>query len=75
MGELLTNRQLRNHLRPTRTPPVGLWVVNDGERKLVLAEIDQDQLNVISARMGERLEVRNYDLPRQCSGAPGGSSA
>lgn len=65
MGQLLTNRQLRNHLRPQRTPPVGIYIVDDGERKLAVADLDQDQLNVLSARMGERLEVYNLALPNE----------
>ena len=65
MGELLTNRQLRNHLRPQRTPPVGIYIVEDGDRKLAVADLDQDQLNVLSARMGERLEIRNVALPNE----------
>ena len=65
MGQLLTNRQLRNHLRPVRTAPVGIYVIQDGDRKLAVAEVDQDQLNVMAARMGERMEVWNLTLPEE----------
>ena len=47
----LPNRQLRTHVRPTRTEPVQLYVMNIHGRKVIVTEATEDQWVMMQRKM------------------------
>jgi hypothetical protein len=55
--------ELRRHIRPTRTTPVPFYVAPDGTGGYLLtSQIDQDQMNMMRNKMGERGEWRDIEV-------------
>jgi hypothetical protein len=62
-GAAMTNRQLRNSLRPERTDALEPAVINAGGLKLVLMEVTDDQYLMFQRVMNNHIDVSEYDLP------------
>jgi len=52
-GQLLTNRELRQHIRPERTPSVPVVTFQEGDNVIITAELSPDQWEVFMRRMGQ----------------------
>jgi len=56
-GVHMTNRELRTRLRPSRTPAVSPVIISDGERRLVLIELEtEDQYTMFQRKMAGYME-------------------
>ncbi len=63
LGRDLTNERLRQHMRPERTEPINITLVETGDNRIVMAQLDQDQLDLLSRRMRGRLNITPVSLP------------
>lgn len=61
-GTLLNSRQLRTRLRPERTDPVQLTVINGPQGRTVIASVDEDQWQLLERKMGGAAEYMNVTL-------------
>lgn len=52
-GQLLTNRELRQHIRPERTPSAPVATFQAGDNVIIAAELTPDQWEVFMRRMGQ----------------------
>lgn len=62
-GIHLTNRQLRERIRPERTPVINLGVIPHNGTRYVLAKVDQGQYDLMVRLLGGRAETMVYELP------------
>ena len=51
-GEMLTNRQLRETVRPTRTPAINPAVFSIGDTRIFMVEMTEDQLLALRRKLG-----------------------
>ena len=51
-GEQMTNQELRRHVRRERTPGIDTTIINAGNRRFIMAELDEDQFTMFQRRMG-----------------------
>lgn len=64
LGGNLPINEVRRHLRPERTNPVPFYIIPNTNGQFILTTtIDQDQMNMIRNKMGERCEYRELQLP------------
>lgn len=60
-GATLTNRQLRAHVRPVRTPAIPFWAINSGEgERTVIASFTDAQWELFQRKMGQAADVFYY---------------
>ena len=52
-GQLLTNRELRQHIRPERTPSAPVTTFQAGEDVVIAAKLTPDQWELFMRRMGQ----------------------
>jgi hypothetical protein len=62
-GTLLTNRQVRERLRPERTPPLRISVIHNNGHRVVVANISEEQWDLLERQMGSRMEPMVIELP------------
>jgi hypothetical protein len=63
-GAQLTNRELRQRVRPERTPNIHATVLrNGGNTRLILAEVSQEQWDLLLRRMGAHMDEQALQLP------------
>jgi len=62
-GGQMTNRALRTHLRPDRTEPIELTVIRTNGRRMVVANIDEDQWVMLQNKLGRYMEEISLTLP------------
>jgi hypothetical protein len=62
-GTLLTNRQVRERLRPERTPPLRISVIHNNGGRVVVADISEEQWDLLERQMGSRMEPMVIELP------------
>ena len=62
-GQLLTNRQLRTRLRPERTEPIQSTVLKQGNNRIILAEMSEDQWIAFQRRLNSFMEEAVLDIP------------
>ena len=64
LGGNLPVQEVRRHLRPERTNPLPFMIIPDGRGGFLLTgQFDQDQMNMLRNKMGERAEFQEYQLP------------
>jgi hypothetical protein len=59
----MTNRQLRQRLRPNPTAALEPAVLNAGASRLILMEVDAEQYEMFQRVMNRHIDVREHDLP------------
>ena len=62
-GQVMTNRQLRTRLRPERTEPIQSTVLKQGNTRIVLAEMTEDQWIAYQRRLNSFMEEAVLDIP------------
>jgi hypothetical protein len=62
-GALLTNRQLRERIRPERIPPIQFDIIHHNGTRMVIAQVNEDQSALLERKMGASIETRNVSLP------------
>ena len=63
LGRTMPNERLRQHIRPERTQPIDATIVTVGEERFIMAQMDEDQLRLLSRQMRGRLNLIPVDLP------------
>ena len=63
LGRTMPNERLRQHIRPERTAPIDATIVTVGEECFIMAQMDEDQLRLLSRQMRGRLNLIPVDLP------------
>jgi len=54
--------ELRRHIRPARTEPIPFYVVQNDGGYMLTSVIDQDQMNMMRNKMGERMQIQTLDV-------------
>lgn len=62
-GEQMTNRELRHTIRRDRTPSVDTTIINNGERRYILASMTEEQFLMFQRKMGTYMEPIVVNLP------------
>lgn len=62
-AELLPNRQLRQHIRGERTPPIGFVRINHNGSSFLVGELDEPQMAMINRNFGTHVEITSWDPP------------
>jgi hypothetical protein len=62
-GAHLTNRQLRERIRPERIPPIQFDIIHHNGTRMVIAQVNEDQSALLERKMGASIETRNVSLP------------
>jgi hypothetical protein len=62
-GIHLTNRELRERIRPERTPVINLGVIPQNGSRFVLAKVTAEQYALMVRLLGARVDPMTYDLP------------
>jgi len=63
MARTLPTEELRRHLRPTGTQPIDFFEIDLEGRRLLAAELDEGQLDMLRNRMREKIVVSALNLP------------
>ena len=63
-GANLTNRRLRQQIRPERTPIIPVTTITDDENVIILAALDADQWTMFMRRMGASVDPLPFVAPR-----------
>lgn len=61
----LTTVELRKHLDPDPTPNIDLYVIRRNGRIFILAEVDEDQLDMFMKSAGKKCDVLYTDEPEK----------
>lgn len=56
-GQLMTNRELRNRLRPTPVPNIEPYVIPTNGGYLMVAELNEDQWSLVNRRLDHQMEA------------------
>jgi len=62
-GTHLTNRELRTHIRPTRTPNINASLLTVNGRKVLIADMDEDQWTMFQRNGGSRFDIVGIEPP------------
>jgi hypothetical protein len=63
-GATLTNRHLRERIRPERTPVIEVTTITDNNDVIVLAAMDTDQWTMFMRKMGASVDPLPFIAPR-----------
>jgi hypothetical protein len=62
-GVHLNNRELRNRIRPERTPNIQASIIGSNGTRILVASLTEDQWLMLQRKMGERIDALSVDLP------------
>jgi hypothetical protein len=65
-GAMLTNRELRQHIRPERTPSIDMSVIGSGENgsRFVVCQVSEEQFTLLERRLGGYMDAHAINLPQ-----------
>jgi hypothetical protein len=63
-GATLTNRRLRQQIRPERTPVIPVTTITDDDNVILLCEMDPDQWQMFMRKMGTSVDPLPFVAPR-----------
>lgn len=63
-GATLTNRRLRQQIRPERTPIIPVTTITDNDDVIILAQMDADQWTMFMRKMGTSVDPLPFVAPR-----------
>ena len=63
-GATLTNRRLRQQIRPERTPIIPVTTITDNDDVIILAAMDADQWTMFMRKMGTSVDPLPFVAPR-----------